>query len=237
MKSSTGLPAIVAVATLAFSSAAIAGECPVSGSSARAPQGERPITIKDALETARAELNISVVELPNSDLIESCPDVDPDTLHVYQLASAQAGAPLGTLRILAASDELGLPLLHELRSFLAQKRLGLVAPLEQRSVSESDVIQAVRKQMPLFRACYERALKRSPGLRGKVILALTIESSGRVRTATIEQDSINEESVTECLMVQAKRLKIGGASDPSGAPAASGDRIEVSVPFHFTSGN
>ena len=73
--------------------------------------------------------------------------------------------------------------------------------------------------------CYERALKRNPGLSGKISVRIEINTVGRVTTVGIESDSIGDPTVTACVKATMKRLRF--------PPPEGGDIAEVIVPFVF----
>ncbi len=58
-----------------------------------------------------------------------------------------------------------------------------------RALSPQQIKRVIDKNMPQVTACYERELKGSPGLRGKVVVGFVIGADGRVRPPRIASDS------------------------------------------------
>ena len=73
-----------------------------------------------------------------------------------------------------------------------------------------------------MRKCYERALKRSPGLEGRVSLSLLVGSSGTVKSASAR--GLNAD-VGKCMQQVAKRMKF---------PAPKGGAAKINKPYNFT---
>lgn len=82
------------------------------------------------------------------------------------------------------------------------------------------VLRARRGQ---FKRCYDSALNRDPSVRGRVVLAWTIED-GRVYDARVEEHNTGSPEFTACLVRLLKRWKFDGVEDG-----------EVSQPFIFMS--
>jgi hypothetical protein len=66
----------------------------------------------------------------------------------------------------------------------------------------------IEKNRPALRKCYEEALKTDPGLRGNIVLLLSLDATGKVTSASIdnERSSIKTPKVGECLVKLAKGL-------------------------------
>lgn len=64
-----------------------------------------------------------------------------------------------------------------------------------------------------------------PNLAGKLALVVPIESSGRVTSPRLEDDTLENWNVRECLLARARTLRF--------APPPTGELVEVEVPFHF----
>src|SRR5207244_188384 len=54
------------------------------------------------------------------------------------------------------------------------------------------VAQEIRRRMRSIQACYERELKRNPGLGGKVTVKFTIGTVGKVTSVGIEADTVGD---------------------------------------------
>jgi TonB family protein len=78
--------------------------------------------------------------------------------------------------------------------------------------------------MSAIKACYERALKRNPNLSGKVVVRWTITAAGTVNGVDIDQDTLGDSEVTNCIKGLVARWRF---------PTPQGGSVEVSFPFVF----
>ena len=76
-----------------------------------------------------------------------------------------------------------------------------------------------------MKSCYERSLKRTPGLMGKVRLELLVKSDGDVRTATARGISLRDDAVSSCMERQALTMKF---------PPPEGGALRVNKTYSFT---
>lgn len=75
-----------------------------------------------------------------------------------------------------------------------------------------------------MRKCYERVLKASPGLEGKVTLEVKIQSDGTVGSARARGVSLNNAAINDCMERQAKTMKF---------PQPKGGSVRVANPYTF----
>lgn len=75
------------------------------------------------------------------------------------------------------------------------------------------------------RGCYERALRTSPMLRGKITVAVRVNQAGRVCDANIAQDTVGSAQVSSCVRGLFMAKKVTGAS--------GGRCVDVQVPLSF----
>ncbi len=76
---------------------------------------------------------------------------------------------------------------------------------EEAEVDSSDIDQGklgafVRARMGLIKACYENALKRNPGLKGKISIRFTILETGALAEVSTAQNSLGSAEVATCIM-------------------------------------
>jgi TonB family protein len=89
----------------------------------------------------------------------------------------------------------------------------------------SDAVgRTIRLGMPCITACYQRALKRNPGMSGVVRVRISVNTMGKVTNVTIESDSLGDAQVTGCIKACAARLRF---------PPPEGGTAEIAVPFNF----
>jgi len=85
----------------------------------------------------------------------------------------------------------------------------------------------IRRRKRAFQACYERELKRSSDLAGKVLLEVTVGSNGRVNSVEILENDLNA-SVGNCVRSKMRSIRF---PKPEG-----GDEAIFTYPFVFSKG-
>jgi len=94
------------------------------------------------------------------------------------------------------------------------------------SLDEPTINRVVQRHMSGIKYCYERELKRNANLAGKIVLRWTIEESGRVSGIEIEQDTMQNRNVSECMKSKVRTWRF---------PAPGGGSVLVAYPFIFQS--
>lgn len=111
----------------------------------------------------------------------------------------------------------------------AEKRVsGVVkseAPAVDGELDPSMVAKEVKSRLRAIQNCYERALKRTPNLSGKVVIHWTITQAGTVSGVDVEQDTLGDAEVASCIKSLIARWRF---------PAPSGGSVDVSFPFVFS---
>ncbi len=87
----------------------------------------------------------------------------------------------------------------------------------------------VRHRLPQIRLCYERALKRRPGLAGVVEIRLLVGADGRATTATVHRNTTGHDGLGKCIAYTMKRWRFPRPVD--------GVETEVIYPFGFSGGS
>ena len=85
--------------------------------------------------------------------------------------------------------------------------------------------KAFRKYDGAMRKCYERSLKRKPGLDGKVKLVVVVGDDGAVRSASARDVSLGDNAVGVCMKNLAKRIKF---------PKPTGGTASLAKTYAFT---
>ena len=98
------------------------------------------------------------------------------------------------------------------------------APAVDGQLDPNIIVLEVRARMSAIKACYERALKRNPNLSGKVVVRWTITAAGTVNGVDIDQDTLGDSEVTNCIKGLVARWHF---------PTPQGGSVEVSFPFVF----
>ncbi len=84
-------------------------------------------------------------------------------------------------------------------------------------VDKKAVSATIRQRMPGLQACYEKALRSNPNLKGKMSYTITINPQGRVTDVDVEEDTVNDASVKSCTVAKIKgwRFFSEGAEESS----------------------
>ena len=91
--------------------------------------------------------------------------------------------------------------------------------------SNQTLLAVVRRYAPGIQFCYENELKKSPGLRGKMIVSLTVEPDGRVSNVVLVEDTLRSAAVSDCVLAQMQGWKF---------PAIETGIVTFKTPFVFT---
>jgi len=68
--------------------------------------------------------------------------------------------------------------------------------------SNESLLNVVRRYAPGIQFCYDNELKKNPGLRGKLVISLTVLASGAVSDVFVVEDSMRSSAVTQCVLAQ-----------------------------------
>lgn len=92
------------------------------------------------------------------------------------------------------------------------------------AIDAKDASKVFRKFEGAMKKCYERALKKQPGLEGKVTLTVVIDTDGSVKRASARGRTLNSKLVTNCMESLAKRMKF---------PKPKGGAAQLKKPYVF----
>lgn len=95
-------------------------------------------------------------------------------------------------------------------------------------IDKKAVSATIRRRMPGLQACYEKALRSQPNLKGKMSYTITINPAGRVTDVNVETDTVDSASVKACTVAKIKgwRFVSDGAEESA----------EVTFSVTFTGG-
>lgn len=91
--------------------------------------------------------------------------------------------------------------------------------------SSEALLAVVRRYAPGIQFCYENELKKSPGLRGKLVVSLTVEPDGTVSNVVLVEDSLDSAAVSDCVTAQMQGWKF---------PGVESGTVTFKTPFVFT---
>lgn len=80
--------------------------------------------------------------------------------------------------------------------------------------NQDEVQAVVIKHNKAIQYCYERALKRNPNLKGKLVLRITITPQGTVKDVKIVSSTLNNRKVEQCVLNRIRRWTDFGSVDP-----------------------
>lgn len=100
-----------------------------------------------------------------------------------------------------------------------------VAEPETGRLAASELKKVFRTNDSAFKKCYERSLKKNPGLEGKVSLSIVIGGDGNVGSASVKGVSLRDALVQDCMERQALTMKF---------PEPTGGSVRVNKSYTFT---
>jgi TonB family protein len=92
-------------------------------------------------------------------------------------------------------------------------------------LTAAEILKVVKSRRNAIKNCYERALQRSKGLGGKVVITWRILADGAVKGAKVRSTSVRNGSVEDCVVRQISALEF--------PPPKNGQVAVVNFPFLF----
>ncbi len=108
----------------------------------------------------------------------------------------------------------------QVRSDIASGEITAVGSLDGAAIAA-----VVKSKISGIKYCYEKELKNNPNLAGKVVVNFTIGATGDVTAYKVENSTIGNAEVEQCILRMVRRWKF---------PQPSGGDVNVSYPFIFT---
>jgi TonB family protein len=94
--------------------------------------------------------------------------------------------------------------------------------------SNASLLAVIRKYAAGIQFCYDSELKRDPGLKGKLVVALTISAAGQVTEARVIQNTLGSDRLASCALSQIRDWRF---------PAIPKGVTTFQAPFVFTPPN
>jgi len=91
--------------------------------------------------------------------------------------------------------------------------------------TNASLLATIQRYAAGIQFCYENELNREPGLRGKLVVAITVSASGEVTEASVVQNTFASNRIASCALAQIRQWKF--------PPIASGS-TSFQTPFVFT---
>ena len=82
---------------------------------------------------------------------------------------------------------------------------------DQHNVSDATA-NAVIALGPTLLSCYEKALKRRPALRGRLVLDVRVTGDGRIDSPRMEMSSLRDDALVSCVVERVSKARLGGVS-------------------------
>ena len=95
-------------------------------------------------------------------------------------------------------------------------------------IDDQALRETVTARLPEVTRCYERELKRRPGLEGRLEVRFTIADDGRVVWSGVVQDSIGSPTMARCISAQFKKFRFRALG------LQAGQEVTVAYPLVFT---
>jgi hypothetical protein len=96
----------------------------------------------------------------------------------------------------------------------------------QGTIDKEAVAKVINSHLHEVSACYERALLKTPGLAGKIVLEWQITTTGTVGYAKTKSSSMQSPAVESCILASLKTWRF---------PQARGAGVVITYPFMFNS--
>ena len=94
--------------------------------------------------------------------------------------------------------------------------------------TNASLLATIQRYAAGIQFCYESELAKEPGLRGKLVIAITVSAGGEVTEASVVQNTFGANRIASCALSQIRRWKF--------PPIASG-ATSFQTPFVFTPPN
>lgn len=153
---------------------------------------------------------------------EVTPDVAPDLpeedplKEAREMAEAEAqllAVTIGdTARLVASQIEAA----NKPTTTVTKTRIKTTETAEKGTIDPAEANKIFRRFDGAMRKCYERALKKRPGLQGKVQLLVVVNASGTVTRSKASGLSMQDSSVNNCMEALTPRMKF---PEPKGGAA------------------
>jgi hypothetical protein len=95
----------------------------------------------------------------------------------------------------------------------SSKATGTAAPVDDSRTTES-IRKVIDTNRPKFKKCYEEERKKVPDLKGTVVLELTLDAEGKIKSAGVdaEDGTIKVKAISDCIVKVAQTLTYPASS-------------------------
>jgi carbonic anhydrase len=164
---------------------------------------------------------------------------DADTkseAHSVELTARMHTAPPEPPSGTAPASSIGRGAVPRARQRVAESgssELGMRAPAlpgevkQVKSDAEAVVRRGLRAALPALEACYESVLRRNGRLRGEILVAVAVRSSGDIASSRIAESTVQDPEVLGCITGRLKRLRL----------PPPGEDVEITLPLSLVPRN
>ncbi len=92
------------------------------------------------------------------------------------------------------------------------------------TLNQAALARLLRRKRSAFQYCYEKELKRNPGLRGKISIRILIAMTGRVSETEIQENRLGS-AVARCIISKLRRIRF---------PKPKGEPVSIVLPLIFS---
>jgi hypothetical protein len=95
----------------------------------------------------------------------------------------------------------------------SSSKAGTAAPVDDSRTTES-IRKVIDANRPKFKKCYEDERKKVPDLKGTVVLELTLDADGKIKSAGVdtEDGTIKVKAISDCMVKVARTLTYPASS-------------------------
>jgi hypothetical protein len=99
--------------------------------------------------------------------------------------------------------------------------------IDTTEIDEKALAIWLNARKPAIQSCYERQLKRTPTLKGRIVLRFAITNRGRIGGVGFAEDTLRSDPVEQCITAMMRGWVL---------PFTPEDDVPVSLPFIFAAG-
>jgi Ca-activated chloride channel family protein len=96
-------------------------------------------------------------------------------------------------------------------------RLELKKITVSRGLSKKAVTRLIKTHIHAFEACFNRAAKGNPHLKGTVVLSLNVTSTGEIDTIKVVKNQLMDEALVQCIAQNLRAMRVPSRKDSKGA--------------------
>jgi len=154
------------------------------------------------------------------------PDVSVEAEPVDPLKEAREDSVKLAEELAVATGDETRAFASALEAQLNKPKPNIKRPLKMTGKIDTKAVKRVfNMHVNAMKKCYERELKRNPGLEGKVKLQVVIKSDGKVGGASVKGVSLRNQKINSCMEREARGMKF---------PKPTGGAVTVANPYTFT---